>query len=318
MSFLGTLRRLTFGISPDETTFSRRGFPSGTSPARPRLEQVGQSFVTGYHAALAAGDPSKLTAELDGSLDPELQGFVIEGSAMAFALLDLLTPWKRDRLQTFLTGPGAPHLYMIHVGAGWALARLGRSLDKALAHEDPLLRWLIADGYGFHEGYFHWKRSFREHRLPAHISGYALRAFDQGLGRSLWFVDGADPERIGVTMASFAPERRSDLWSGLGLACAYAGGVERRTIHALQAMAGMNRPSLAQGAAFAAKARQRAGNPAPHTELACEILCGMSAHTAAASTDAALVGLPEGGSEPAYETWRSRIRSAFSEEVIPS
>ena len=47
---------------------------------------------------------------------------------------------------------------MMHVGLGWALARLRRSVTPYLAQLDPLLGWLAVDGYGFHEGYFDWPR----------------------------------------------------------------------------------------------------------------------------------------------------------------
>ena len=58
--------------------------------------------------------------------------------------------------RSFLAGPGAAHTYMVHVGAGWALAQLRRRVDRALARLDPLLGWLAVDGYGFHQGYFRW------------------------------------------------------------------------------------------------------------------------------------------------------------------
>src|SRR3712207_8380154 len=53
---------------------------------------------------------------------------------------------------------------------------------------------------------------------------------DQGLGRSLWFVQGADVRRIPATVNAFPAERRPDLWSGLGLACGYAGGRTRAEV----------------------------------------------------------------------------------------
>ena len=64
---------------------------------------------------------------------------------------------------------------------------------------------------------------------------------------------------------------------GVGLACAYAGGVDREAIEALLTSARAYRAPLAQGAAFAAKARERAGIPASHTDLACRIIWGMPA-----------------------------------------
>lgn len=310
-STLGRIRRWTFGIAIEETTVARRGFEVSAPLARERLEQVGRSFVTGYHAALEAGAPETLDGAFD-DLPASYRGFAVEGSAMGLALLDLVTPWNRGRVDRLLRGWGDRHAYMIHIGVGWALARLHRSFDRALARMDPLLGWLAVDGYGFHEGYFDWRRSIVGRAVPKALSGYARRAFDQGLGRSLWFVRGTSPDAVAGTIATFPPERRPDLWSGVGLACAYAGGVPRDAVLAVRAAAGELAPHAAQGAAFAAKARLRAQNPAEHTDLACSVLCGMSAAAAAAVTDTALEGLAAEAGEPAYEVWRGRIRSALS------
>jgi hypothetical protein len=107
------------------------------------------------------------------------------------------------------------------------------------------------------------------------------------------------------------------LWSGVGLASAYAGGVALAALAALHQAAGEFRPELAQGAAFAAKARQRAGNPAPPTESACRLICGMGADEAARVTDQTLEGLPADGELPAYEQWRQRIRDRFAAGDAP-
>jgi hypothetical protein len=271
-------------------------------------------FLEGYNAALEAGDSTALAASLE-EYDAEARGFAYEGAAMALALLDWLTPWRRDRIASFLAGAGNPHAYMVHVGIGWVWARMRLRVERRLEPLDPLLRWLALDGYGFHEGYFHFPKYVDLQVQPERLRGYALRAFDQGLGRSLWFAEGADVERIPVTIAGFPEQRWADLWSGVGLACAYAGGVEKDAIIALHEAAGSFRPHLAQGAAFAAQARRRAGNPAPHTELACEILCAMPADAAAQITNEALAELSAETSEPRYEAWRRGIRERFMELV---
>jgi enediyne biosynthesis protein E3 len=316
-SVLGRLRRRLLGISTEEASFSRRGFRGGDERIRQRLEQIGRVFLHGYHAALEEDRPDRLASRLD-ELEPELRGFAFEGAGMGLCLLDLLTPWNRGRLGGFLAGPGAAHAYMVHVGAGWALAQLRRRIDRALGRLDPLLGWLAVDGYGFHHGYFRWPEAVGRHRVPRRLAGYALRVFDQGLGRSLWFVEGAEVARIAATVAGFGRGRHADLWSGVGLACAYAGGVPEEDVRGLSRMAGPHRPHLAQGVAFATKARQRAGNPASHTDLACRVVCGMSAEEAAGLTDRALAGLAGEGSVPAYEVWRHRIRANWIEEAVTS
>ena len=349
---LGQLRRYLLGIAPAETTFARRGFAPCAEPVQARLERVGATFLRGYHSALYDDRPEVLSIELD-RIDPEMRGFAYEGAAMVLALLDRLSPWRKSRVKTFLAGAGAAHAYMVHVGVGWAFARVGRRIERWLERRDPLLRWLVVDGYGFHEGYFHGPRAIDDQVCPRRLVGYARRAFDQGLGRSLWFVRGADADRIQGTIGDFAPERRADLWSGIGLASAYAGGVDRTSLEAVFAATGDHAPALAQGAAFAAKARQRAGNLTAHTRMATDVYTGLDAEQAAELTDQALAlclssmdgwptssevgntnSAPEFASptakamghptplsirdeaEPAYELWRTRVRNHFVREAV--
>ncbi|HVT14607.1 MAG TPA: DUF1702 family protein [Thermoanaerobaculia bacterium] len=316
---MGRLRRKILGIAPDEVLFARRRFRCDEDAIRERLEEVGRSFVRGYTAALEADRADDLAARLE-LVPRELRGFACEGAGMALALLDLLTPWRRDRLRGFLAGPGAAHVYIVHIGAGWALARLPVDPGRLLSRLDPLLGWLAFDGYGFHQGFFHWPRAVVGQEVPGRLRGYARRVFDHGLGRSLWFVEGADPGRIAAAIEAFPARRQPDLWAGVGLACAYAGGVEAAAITALRRAAGGSAPLLAQGAAFAATARVRAGNSTPATELACGLLCGCSAAQAAAACDEALPGVPEAAAapEPAFEVWRRRIELRFSLESAHS
>src|SRR5262249_52006395 len=150
-----------FGISPEEVLFEKRGF--APCPRRLELERVGREFLHGYHAGMETDDCSEL-ANLLESVELAFRGFAYEGAAMAWTLLDHMTPWSRRRFQTLQNGPGNPHRYMIHVGAGWAFARLPwlrRDIERAGRHLDPMFFWLVLDGYGFHEGYFHWPEAIQ-------------------------------------------------------------------------------------------------------------------------------------------------------------
>jgi len=311
---LGGLRKLALGISADEASFNKRGFVAADPRTCLRLERVGRNFIQGYLTALEAGRPHSIAKHLE-QIQPEFRGFAYEGAAMGFALLDGLTPWRTNRTAEFINGPARDHVYMAHVGVGWALARLPhlrRRRARFMARFDPLLRWLILDGYGFHQGYFYWRNYFLEYETLETLSTYERRVFDQGLGRCLWFVAGGDAARAVSLIAAFPPPRHCDLWSGLGLACTYAGGADPDALAGLCAAAGEFLPHLQQGAAFAAKARERAGNPSAETDQACQVLCGMSAPDAAAISDESLEDLPPDGAEPAYEAWRVRIQTRFA------
>jgi hypothetical protein len=133
------------------------------------------------------------------------------------------------------------------------------------------------------------------------------------LGRSLWFSQCADPEKISKMIMAFELHRQADLWSGVGLACGYAGNLQTDGLRSLLRLAGERALQLAQGVAFAAKARQRVGNIMPFTELAARVICGMSAEEAAHITDEALENLPaDTGS--AYEVWRCRIQHHLAQQ----
>ncbi|HEX7772402.1 MAG TPA: DUF1702 family protein [Pyrinomonadaceae bacterium] len=314
VSLLGQARRRFLGLSPAEASFAKRGFLTGEEIARQRLEQIGITFLSGYHAALEETEFVPLARRLS-TVEKDLQGFAFEGAAMGLALLDCVTPWRKDRWRTFTGGLAKPHIYMMHVGLGWALARLRRSVTSYLGQLDPLLGWLAVDGYGFHEGYFNWPQYVERRAIPSQLDGYERRVFDQGLGRSLWFVKGADVAAVTNAIDTFPSERHEDLWSGVGLACAYAGGCGRNAIESLRAAAHGHLPALAQGVAFAAKTRQRAANLNAHTETVCRLICERSAEETAAITDTALEDLHGEGGLPSYEVWRRRIQNEIALEV---
>jgi enediyne biosynthesis protein E3 len=309
-SALVQLRSAVLGISPSHATFRKRGFTPAGGAAQAHLEKIGCTFIGGYNMALKVQNLTDLSNALN-STDREFRGFAFEGAAMALTILDHLSLRSASRFERFLHGPGEPHAYMVHVGAGWAYARLPWlrvRIESAIDRMDSLLRWLAVDGFGFHEGYFAWPRVIVRQQIPRGIRGYARRAFDQGLGRSLWFVNCADISRIADIIRRFDESRWSDLWSGVGLACAYAGPCTEDELERLNSVTEAFRAEVVQGAAFAAKARLRADNLVPHTEQACWALCGVSAREAASITDCALKRLPGPGQEPTFEVWRRRIQ----------
>lgn len=306
----GPFRRWLFGLSPGQISFDRRGFSGAKIFARERLETVGGAFLDGYHTALESGDGKSAGVRLN-AVEPELRGFAFEGAAMGFALLDFLTPWRRNRIRNFLSGAGDAHAYMVHVGIGWIWARVPCRFRRAHARLDPLLGWLAFDGWGFHEGFFHWQKYINGQPQPKCLVGYERRVFDQGLGRSLWFVYGANVQLIPRAIANFPPSRQADLWSGIGLAATYAGILSEAELLVLRESADVFQPQLAQGSVFAAKARQRAGNLTDYTNLASRQLCGLEAQQAAHLADSTIENLPYDSCAPAYEKWRVLIQDYF-------
>lgn len=307
MTALGTLRVAVLGVPRRLAT----AFSAGDTPTWRHLERAVLAAVGGYDEVLRSSRIADLGVRLDRR-PTELRGYAHEGAAMALTALDCVLT-RRSRFTEFLAGPGAPHVYMVHIGAGEALARLRRRPEPFVAAlPDRVLCWLVLDGYGFHQGFFARRRYVDRQRVPAHLSAYGRRVFDQGIGRSLWFTAGARVPRIAAVVDAFPAHRRADLWLGVGVAAAYVGGVGRSALDELRLAAGAHAAQLAVGAAFVAKGRERAGNPVPHTDLACAVLCGgLSAERAARIVDAAFEDLPVTGPEPAYAVLQQRISAQF-------
>lgn len=315
-SWAGSARKLVFGISTEEVRLARRGFVPANDGLRRRLEGIGLAFVSGYHAALLErSDFRRLAAAIAEQNEPEMQGFAYEGAGMGLALVDQLTFGRRFQQ---LLAEAPQHLYLILVGAGWSLARLHRrALPRFAAAVDDLHWPLVYDGYGFHQGYFDPNTYVRGRRPPS-LSGYAARGFDQGLGRCLFFVEGGAPEPLVRTLMSFDARRRPDLWAGVGLACTYAGSIDAGGLAFLGRAAAADGAfrALCQGVVFAAAARERAGNTAAATRLACATLCRLDPPAAAALAESSKVPIPAARhtEHPVFEEWRRNIAAAFPEE----
>lgn len=301
-------------LSLEETRVSRRGFDVDRPDVVQRLEAIGSHFAYGYNLALRSCRIDELVRALEVRA-PADAGFAYEGAAMGLAIADWMTP-GRHLFEAFLAGPARQHEYMVWVGQGWALARLPVSPLRALRTHRGLNKWLALDGWGFHEGYFHWRRSNAGRRRPRLTDADALRVFDQGLGRSLWFVFGARPDAVSDAISVLPSTRHADLWSGVGLAAAYAGCAPPRDWTALRAAAGPHMPALAQGVVFAAQARQLAGNNVPHTEWACQSLLKLDSASAATI---ALECLPrDDDSLQAYQSWRGAIQQRCAGAASPA
>jgi hypothetical protein len=269
---LNQIKKRLLGLSPDEASFSRRGFPGVLSESRSHLESIIYTFIEGYNTALGEADMVQLSNRLDTAFSPAFVGFAYEGAGLYFALSDLFAGRSESRLAAF-TRYAQQHDFITMVGAGFAIARVPFGLRRLESYQrtlDPMTAWCLADGYGFHQGFFHWKRFIEKRQgAPASFKLQNRSLFDAGVGRSMWWVFGADPVPIANTISRFESDRQSEMWAGIGTALAYAGGGPSRVATVLLDLAGPHASDLLSGIPFAAHMRDKGMNPAEWTDEIC-------------------------------------------------
>lgn len=314
---MSAVLRRVLGISTEsfrDLVAQRYGEHADLDTAWLSFEPVARTLVEGFYTTVDDPRLEVLVPKLD-AVDEQMRGIAYEGAGMGLMLLDSLFPWRR-RLDAFLAGPGSPYRGLVVIGAGLVMPRIPWNPERFMVRHDPALRWFVMDGYGFYEGFFNAHRTIDRQHVTDRLHGYSRRAFDQGLGRCIWFTTGADFGRIIAAIGAFPAGRQADLWSGIGLACAYAAGIaDRDSIGALLAAAGPHRADMAVGTAMASVIRAETRHPAPHTELACEVVWGMDSRAVAEIADLERDDLPVEGVEPSYECWRRRIRDRWVARV---
>ena len=195
------------------------------------------------------------------------------------------------------------------VGAGFAIARAPFGLSRMESYQkklDEFTAFLLADGYGFHDGFFKW-RDWVDGRKPApeSLNTQNRLLYDSGVARAMWWVYGADPVGIAEGVSRFDEERRAEMWAGVGVALAYASAgpnIANPSAKLLE-VAGPYRYDVLTGVPFAAAMRQKGGNSAPWTERACAELIGMSVAEAAGMVDTALQSFLDSWKGRQSERW---------------
>ena len=303
-------------ISPKEASFAARGFAAPDPVLRRKLEMILECFIAGYNKASQTHDHKKLVKYLHQNFDDHHVGFAFEGVGLWFALLDLLPiPSKSTHLAEFLKGAGRDHDYIVAVGAGFAVARLPwgmRGMNDYAETLDPMLAWCIPDGYGFHQGFFHHVRYVDGAEPPPKALGrLGAPLFDSGVGRAMWWVKCGQPDGISAAIDKFPEPRRAELWGGVGVAAAYAGGVDAAALLRLRDLSGSYQADFLSGLPFAARLRQKGGNYSEVTDLACNVLLDRKTDDVADMAETALAAVRSQmrgkGITNVYELVRQRL-----------
>lgn len=268
-------------------------------------------LANGFHA-VGDDDLVHLVKSFD-SLKMTERVVACEGAFTAAICLDISKPLDFSRADQ-LANLAPTHIAGLGLGVGHALSTLGVAADISPSIAENYLGWLALDAYGMHEGYFRWFDSVHNMRVPKGLSPLAQEAFDQGLGRGLWFIAECDAETISNLVGRFPVTRRSSLWRGIGLMTGFWGAEDEKEIKRLLRFSGPFRAFFQQGIAQAVHMRFEMDEIVDHTDAACEIALGASTEEMATFASELIQTIPGSPADSrTMHRWQNEIVEFFSQ-----
>jgi len=232
-----------------------------------RIELVSSTFRKGAELATELQELSSLLKELDRT-ERGFRAVVYEGAAMQLASTDLEDQDLKMPLWSALLENAKQYNTHLHIGLGWALAKMELPFKDLSIDLSPFDKDKALDGAGYFAGLFQRRVVIRAQQIPSGISNDQLVAFDQGIGRSIWYITKGDIEHVHNVISHFPEERRTSLWTGIGLASTFVGGYQTDDLKGLEMRAEKYAINLKCGVVLAIRGRYVTGSLDEYAEIA--------------------------------------------------
>lgn len=236
-----------------------------------KMENIKAIFQSAQDLVSKHENLSGLLSKLE-SENSEFLSVAYEAASMEFALMDFANGNSMQAWNAFMA-TSETHASQVHVGLGWAVAKEKPADLSFINNLYPRMQFRVWDGCGYYDGIFRQRQVVKNQLRPDYVPEKDLNAYDQGLGRSLWYSCKGDENKIPDMIRAFAPACHPDLWRGIGIACSYVGGCDKAALKALAGSAGKHSIQLGIGAAMVAKARVLSGCVTPDIALSCNEFC---------------------------------------------
>lgn len=194
---------------------------------------------------------SELIAELN-HIPPRYRSVAFEGASMGVAIQNSMETWKMYAAKT------EKHATQVHIGLGWAIAEQQSDLASSLSQIDSAWQQKVLDGYGYWHGLFRRRLTIRTQQIPAEITPEYQTGFDQGVGRSIWYLSKGNVSKLSTIINHFSGNRKPNLWQGVGVASTYVGGCSSELIAELKSAAGEFKTNFENGVGSAEESMKEA------------------------------------------------------------
>ena len=132
------------------------------------------------------------------------------------------------------------------------------NLASTLSEIEPDFQVKVLDGYGYWHGLFRRRLTIRTQTIPKNITSEYQSGFDQGIGRTIWYITKGEVAKVVNIINHFSEDRRANLWQGIGVASTYVGGCSDELIGELKSASSEFKKNFETGIESAESSLKRA------------------------------------------------------------
>ena len=215
------------------------------------IETVVSTFQKGLSLSEQEFGLDELISKLN-QFEPRYRSVAFEGASMGVAIQNSLGTWNK------YAKAAEKHATQVHIGLGWAIAEGQMNLASTLSEIEPDFQVKVLDGYGYWHVLFRRRLTIRTQTIPKNITSEYQSGFDQGIGRTIWYITKGEVAKVVNIINHFSEDRRANLWQGIGVASTYVGGCSDELIGELKSASSEFKKNFETGIESAESSLKRA------------------------------------------------------------
>lgn len=211
------------------------------------ISEIERLFMEISHSFKKDLNIAELIEKLD-AVEPKFRSIGYESASYVLGELDLQDKNDLKNWSKLYASADENHRFHMIIGLGWSIAKSGNStLPVADWEDDRVFRSMVLDGMGYYYALYRPRRTLTKKIYPDWLMGDDLKAFDQGIGRRLWYLYHDNQTKLIEILSTFSEDRIPSLYTGIGIAFTYVSGFDEREVVSLKKMAGPNWKEMRKG-----------------------------------------------------------------------
>ncbi|TNE76336.1 MAG: DUF1702 family protein [Bacteroidetes bacterium] len=221
------------------------------------INEIERLFMEISHSFKKDLSIAELIEKLD-AVEPKFRSIGYESASYVLGDLDLQDKNDLKNWSKLYASADENHRFHMIIGLGWSIAKSGNStLPITDWEDDRVFRSMVLDGMGYYYALYRPRRTLTKKIYPDWLMGDDLKAFDQGIGRRLWYLYHDNQTKLIEILSTLSEDRIPSLYTGLGIAFTYVSGFDEREVVSLKKMAGPNWKEMRKGFLIGSSSRAK-------------------------------------------------------------